>query len=204
MATPAKRKRCEIPAALKSRICRLKEQYPKWTLQKLTEEIRREEGVEIGRSTIGDILRDREKWLAVKEGDRSTRRRQPKFTQLEEALFLWLADMAAHSETITDQMILLKATEFGQELGIRKCAYSKGWLHRFKTRRGISRQWLESRTPNFDLEEASDSHHALQELIASYPLQDVFTINETALFYNLGPGQVLDVKVIINFSHSQV
>jgi len=46
-----------------------------------------------GSSTIGDILREKDKWLSIKENDSSAqfkKKRPPKWPQLEEAMTVWL------------------------------------------------------------------------------------------------------------------
>jgi len=65
---PSKRRRVEITASVKKEIAREKERNPSLTqtdLQRLAES---KFEIKIGRSTIGDILREKQKWLACDDG----------------------------------------------------------------------------------------------------------------------------------------
>lgn len=73
----------------------------------------------ISKSTVGDILRNKDKWLTVTESDANRKRdRGGEWPQLEEALVIWvnLANKANH--TITSVILSEKATQFAQKLNI--------------------------------------------------------------------------------------
>lgn len=82
----------------------------------------------LGKSTIGDIIKEKD----------STRSRNAQHQQLDDALYLWFSDMPAHHAAINDEMLLTKARQLGQQIGVTGFSYSRGYLHRFKSRRGIS------------------------------------------------------------------
>ena len=53
--------------------------------------------IELGKSTIGDILKDKHKWLDKPDDFLDMMHyRLPKNQQLEDALFLWSSDMSSH------------------------------------------------------------------------------------------------------------
>lgn len=67
----------------------------------------------LGKS-IGDIIKEKEKWLAVAaDSEDSTRSRNAQHQQLDDALYLWFSDMSAHHAAINDEMLLTKARQPG-------------------------------------------------------------------------------------------
>ena len=67
MSSPAKkRRRVDISASQKRDVCLYKEQHPKATQAQILVHFSNEWGVSVGRSTISDILRDKVKWLSVR------------------------------------------------------------------------------------------------------------------------------------------
>ena len=55
MAQPAKRRRLEITAGIKKKVCQHKVDHPKATIQDIRQFILTEDALDIGKSTIGDI-----------------------------------------------------------------------------------------------------------------------------------------------------
>nr|CAG8459407.1 1231_t:CDS:2 [Entrophospora candida] len=75
----------------------------------------------IGKSTVGDILNEKEKWLAIAENSTDAnkkRNRGGEWPQLEEALAIWvnLANEANH--TVTGAILSQKSVQFAQKLNI--------------------------------------------------------------------------------------
>ena len=64
-APPAKRHRVEISGSVKHKICQHKLSYPKCTISGLIIYAQKELNIDIGKSTISDILKHREKWLNI-------------------------------------------------------------------------------------------------------------------------------------------
>lgn len=185
-----RRKRVSIPASVKCKVCQLAADHPEWKLTKLGAEILRTEGIDIGRTTLSDILKAKEEWLSVKEGDNTCRKRSPKVKRVEEALFLWLADMTARSTCVNDQMMMMKVAELRRQLKVDDCTFSKGWLQRFKYRRGITNQLLKVESCHQGLSTVSAERSYLQQVMADYKLSDIFTMEETGLLYQIGPKKL--------------
>lgn len=75
----------------------------------------------IGKSTVGDIINEKEKWLAIAENSTDAnkkRNRGGEWPQLEEALAIWvnLANEANH--TVTGAILSQKSMQFAQKLNI--------------------------------------------------------------------------------------
>jgi hypothetical protein len=76
---------------------------------------------EISKSTVGDILKNRDKWLAVTENSTDANKKRDRggeWPQLEEALLIWvnLANEANH--TVTGAILSQKAVQFARRLDI--------------------------------------------------------------------------------------
>lgn len=146
----------------------------------------------LGRSTIGDIIKEKDKWLGVPaDSEGLTKSRNAKHQQLDDALYLWFTDMSAHHAAINDEMLLTKARQLGEQLGITDFSYSRGYLHRFKSRRGIKRKLYEGEADSADMTAVQTGREDLQRVLQDYDPEDIFNLDETGLFYRLGPNYTL-------------
>ena len=93
MEKPAKIKRTEITIAVKKAICQHKRDHAKISQDRLVQFVKDFYSIEVGRSTISDILKNSEKWLSFDSStiteQKSNRITQTKHAELEEALFIW-------------------------------------------------------------------------------------------------------------------
>lgn len=170
------------------------------TQLQLIEQIKQDENIEIGKSTMGDILRYPEKWKSSRTQSPSSsasRQRPPKHAALEEAVYMWMCDMTSRNATLNDEMVIMKAKKLGQELGIQDFEYSSGWLTRFKKRKGIQRRLLEGEARSADPSVVDNGRLDLQESLAEYGWDDIFNMDETGLFFRLGPNQTLASHKVI-------
>lgn len=151
----------------------------------------------LGKSTIGDIIKEKEKWLAVPaDSEDSTRSRNAQHQQLDDALYLWFSDMSAHHAAINDEMLLTKARQLGQQIGVTDFSYSRGYLHRFKSRRGIKRKLYEGEADSADMTAVQSGRQDLQRVLRDYDPEDIYNLDETGLFYRLGPNYTLATKKV--------
>jgi hypothetical protein len=71
--------------------------------------------------------------LKVNDSDASKQKdRSPKFSQLEEALAIWITYALAANRIITNKIILSKAENFAKLLNIKNFYGSDSWLINFK------------------------------------------------------------------------
>ena len=134
---PRKRRRTAIPAETKKAICAEKAQNPKMTQDDLARFASAKFGLSLGRSTVSDILKESDKWIATAAGSQ-TKKRAPKHEQLEEVLFLWFGQARNAHLPLSEKILIEQAQNFGTALGIENFSYSRGWLQGFKARHGIS------------------------------------------------------------------
>ena len=137
-------------------------------------------------------MKNKEKWVGVSVDSKdATRNRNAKHQQLDDALYLWFSDMTAHHAAINDEMLITKAKQLGEQLNITDFSYSRGYLHRFKTRRGIKRKLYEGEADSADMTKVEAGRSELQRVLKGYHPDDIFNLDETGLFYRLGPNYTL-------------
>ena len=193
MSTPtSKRRRVEVSTSAKRDICQYKEDHPKATIADIRQHVMKSMCLDIGKSTVGDILKAKEKWLNISDDSPDLLRyRKPKHQELEDAVFLWFTDMSSHHAAINDEMLITKAKTLGDQLDIKDFSYSRGWLQRFKTRRGIKRKLYHGEADSVDKTVVEEGRTSLQRVFADYDPEDVYNIDETGLFFRLGPNHTL-------------
>ena len=124
------RKLTSLTNIQKKELCKYKRNNP----TKSYEEIGRKFG--IGESTVGDIIKEKEKWLAITESSinaNKKRNRGGEWPQVEEALAIWvnLANEANH--TITGAILSQKTTQFARKLNISDFKSSNKSINFFRT-----------------------------------------------------------------------
>lgn len=127
------RKRTEITIHQKAKICAIKESK-KMSLSELSQIIRRELNLDLGISTLSEILKNKEKWENCESSNTYSRQSSKIHSLLENSLIEWISRMDAINGYVTDEIIITKAKEFGQKLNVDDLQFSKGWLYRFKNR----------------------------------------------------------------------
>jgi len=97
----------------KKELCEFKIANP----TKTNEEIGKEFG--IGKSTVGDILKEKAKWLAVGLNATPVKRdRGSEWPQLENALAIWIDHANQSNYTITGTILCQKAKDYARRLNL--------------------------------------------------------------------------------------
>ena len=189
---PAKRRRTQFSVSEKKEIIAYKTDHPKATQDEIAAHFAKEWGKQVGRSTVSDILRDKEKWSSTpKDSDTMLRQRTGKHENLEQALFLWFNDVRLKNAIVNDDMLIEKAKTFGGQLGVQDFGYSKGWLQKFKKRHIISKHVAHGEADSADPVVVTQGRLQLQEDLTTYDPDDIYNMDETGLFYRLLPNSTL-------------
>lgn len=190
---PAKRRRTQFTIAEKKEIISYKNDHPKSSQDEIASYFTLEWGKTVGRSTVGDILRDKSKYSNIStDSDKSIRNRGGKFEELERALFMWFSDVRSQHVCVTDEMLIEKAKKFGGELNVdNDFQYSVGWLQKFKKRHKIAHHVTHGEADSADPEVVHQGRLQLQQDLAQYEPKDIYNLDETGLFYRLGPNSTL-------------
>src|SRR6185369_2397759 len=128
------KKRVYITAEQKCELCTLKKSKPEPKNLDLANQFG------ISTSQVSDILRESEKWLKIDPSSYQAKLKRPsivQFTEIEEALILWIEKALECNSTITDSIIKQKGMKFAELLNDQDFSGSSGWLSNFKQRYSI-------------------------------------------------------------------
>lgn len=158
----------------------------------------------VDRSTISGILRKKEEILklhanATRSDLKKTRIQAARFPSLEEALYKWFQGLRSQNIPISQDILKTKAIEFynrAKENGVQLSNFeaSNGWLDKFQKRYNISSKSITGESESALLDQVEDGRKRLQELIATFDLENVYNADETGLFFRLGPNRTLATK----------
>lgn len=120
------------------------------------------------------------------------RSRAVTYPELDDALHEWVLQNQAYI-ILSNAIITEKAKTFAKLLNIPEAQlkFSTGWLSRFKKRHGIAKIKLHGEDALADVDAAAVAIPELNRLLAQYHLQDIYNMDETALFYRLEPDTTL-------------
>jgi len=181
------RKRTILSAAQKREICETKEREPNLSNTSLAQRYN------IGKSTVTDILNEKERWLAISRDQGSIKKfRGPKWPQFEKALGLWVDNALNTKQDIDGNILKTKAAFFAERFSIEDFHQSEGWLGGFKKRHGLrqfKKQGEASSAPS--AESIENDRLALQQFLKSYNPEDIWNGDETGLFWKMEPSRVL-------------
>uniref|UniRef100_H3B962 HTH CENPB-type domain-containing protein n=1 Tax=Latimeria chalumnae TaxID=7897 RepID=H3B962_LATCH len=159
--------------------------------------------IEVGTTTMHDILKSSEKWLAVTADSVDTiKSRHCKHPEMEDALFMWFTEVRGRGAAVNDKMLLEKGCVLGERLSVQDFAYSKGWLANFKSRQGINHH-LHGEAASADMTAIVAGHAELQQTLADYSPDNIYNFDETDLFYKLGPSGTLATAPIAGHKKSK-
>jgi len=153
-------------------------------------------GVRVNKSTITRILQSKDKRLTTKIINPETKRHKSvAFPELELALKEFVL-YYQHKTILSDAMLIEKAKLLANGLGVPEGAlqFSSGWLHKFKERNGIRQEKLYREADSADNTAILEALPILHDKCANYPLERIYNMDETGLFYRLEPDRTLATK----------
>ena len=140
-----KRKRSNFTALQNREIVEYKMKNPKETYDSISRVFATKWGTSLGKSTVGDILKEKEKWMVVMEHDlnaKCLRSRPALYVNLEDCVFLWMSQVQSKGAIISDDILLEKAKEFGEKIAVSDDFKYPGWPNRLKKRFGIKQKYI--------------------------------------------------------------
>ncbi|CAB5381779.1 unnamed protein product [Rhizophagus irregularis] len=190
-------KRTTLTEIQKREICtyardnkRTRAQYVDWIEEKWH--------VRVNESTITRILQTTERRLGSETISPNTKRHKPvTYPELELALKEFVLDYQ-HRTVLSDALLIEKAKMIADGLDIPRDAlqFSSGWLHKFKDRNGIRQRKLEGEASSADEAAIANALPLLRERCSNYPLERIYNMDETGLFYRLEPDRTLATKCL--------
>ncbi|CAG8715642.1 34106_t:CDS:2, partial [Racocetra persica] len=94
---------------------------------------------------------------------------------------------------LSDTMMIEKAKLLADKLGVPegKLYFSSGWLQKFKERNGIYQIKLHREADSVDEDVITESLPLLKSKCSEYPLDRIYNMDKTGLFYQLEPDRTL-------------
>ncbi|KAG6550333.1 hypothetical protein Mapa_008296 [Marchantia paleacea] len=193
--------RAQLSIADKQEICKMHEESPLLSHEDILAQFLLKRKLQIGRSTVTKILKEKEKWLAVDcagmadEGRRKRARKSP-FLGLEAALYAWYSQSVQKQSTtksMTDSQLRDRAKQLAREAGIEDFKASDGWLANFKKRHSIKLSNVTHEPQDADQAGINRATSVLQKIIdeLGFQPQDVFNFGETGLYFRAQPVKTL-------------
>ncbi|GBM94269.1 Tigger transposable element-derived protein 6 [Araneus ventricosus] len=108
--------------------------------------------------------------------------RHEKFVDINEAVLEWFKTVREKKISVSGPMIQHKAKELADALGVENFSASNGWLDRFRIRNNITFRLLCREVAHVDPSLCEDWQERLPLLLAGYDDEDIFNMDETALF----------------------
>ena len=155
---------------------RTRSQYADWIEERW--------GLRVDESTITRILQKRDERLNTELVNPSAKRHKPvTVPELELALREFVLNYQ-HQTILSDALLIEKAKSLAIGLGVQDALqFSAGWLQRFKERNGIHLRRVEGEAASADQMAIDDALPFLRDLCAAYPLDRIYNMDETGLFY---------------------
>jgi transposase len=177
----------------KYELCLFADANNKMTRKQYVDWIEQKWGDKVNESTITRILKKKEEILNTQVTNPNVKRHKNlTVPQLELALKEFV--LINQNRAILSEAILIeKAKQIANGLGVEEgtLKYSAGWLHRFKKRNGIQEQKLQGEASSADLNAITEALPMLKNKCDLYPLERIYNMDETGLFYRLEPDRTL-------------
>ena len=184
--TPRKRK--SLTAAQKKEICQKKVSSPFLKQKEIANEYEVSEGM------ISDILKEKDRWLAVDVNSfQADLRREKKipFPTIEEALTIWVDKALQARLVITDNILSTKALGFAFLLKEDRFKGSNGWVDKFKKRHNLKQYTMHGEASSAPLENLGAMREKLRQTLKDFAPENIFNCDETGLFWKMKPSRTI-------------
>ena len=153
----------------------------------------------LSKSTVQGIVQSKDSILEAihnkgSEGKRS-RIRASKFKHLEEALLEWFKNARSRNEQVSGVELKEQVQKVPKKLGVQNFAASNRWLDNFKHRHTIVFRRVQGEAAAINHESLETwKTQVLMNTLAEFAPNDVFNVDETAIFYHLLPNKTMTFK----------
>lgn len=194
VATKNKRKRTFLKADQNKQVILYHEKFPRTSQDDIAAYFTHKFGMIVERRLVSKLVSEKQKWLQATDGTKRSDRKAM-HPDLETALYKWLCSALSNQMILTDEILMSKAAEIGQKIGIDdNFKYSKGWLDNFKKCRNIKQIVLHGEASSVSPEDVEKARELLVEKLEKYQPIDIYNMDESALFYELLPSKTLSIS----------
>jgi|GraSoiStandDraft_52_1057288.scaffolds.fasta_scaffold34078_1 hypothetical protein len=188
--------RVYLSESQKREFCLYARQNDKLTRKEYVNWIERQWGIRVDDSTITRILKKSEEVLnAELTQPNAKRHKSVTVPELELALKEFVL---VYQDTVilTDAILTEKAKQLADGFGIpdETLKFSAGWLQKFKERHGIRLRKLHGESSSVDTITITNALPLLKNICGTYPLERIYNMDETGLFYRLEPDHTLATR----------
>ena len=151
----------------------------------------------IGRSTVGDIYKSKEKYIAAKEKHYNPRAKiivtENEFGSLiDSRVYQWFCGARARNLPVSGDLLKQKARLVADSINSEKpFLASNGWLCRFQKRYQITGRILSGESRSMDQDVVDDWVQQLPEKIVGYEPEDIYNCDESGLYFRGLPNRSL-------------
>ncbi|GMF27173.1 unnamed protein product [Phytophthora lilii] len=133
----------------------------------------------IGVSTVGKIVNQP---LDATPNGNIKKKRKPQHASIEPQLLDFVHNQEEHG-LLSDDVLQAKANQLvGEEV------VTLSWIQRFKARHGVSLHIMHGEAGSVDTANLGQQRTVLMELLDQYNPHDIFSMDETALFFRMMPS----------------
>ena len=173
---------------LKKEIISYSESNPKQSHREISDYFKLHKSITVPKSTIGHYIRNKEKILESAETGINWKR-DSMIQQIEEDLTDWIRKAESDNVPMNTEVIRIKALEISLSYGYNRCKFSNGWFQGFKKRHNIGMVKCYGDSKRVDLSEYKDAVDLIKAEIKKYHPNDIYNLDESALFYQLIPSK---------------
>ena len=192
MASTTSKKRNDLTLKLKYEVIKAAEREPGISSRTLAKSF------DCGKTQIQTILKNKDHIKELYESNASDnlkqfrkRSRKSEYSEINDALYKWF-QLASSKNIHPDGKILMeKAIEIAQRLGIDEFKASNGWLTRWKERYNVKQRVISGESGADTVESWLER---LPSVIEGYEARDIWNCDETGLFWKALPDKGLAEK----------
>jgi len=151
-----------------------------------------------GKTQVYDAIKNKEKimdeWVNSKNSGKSKRLKTPSFEQIDQKLYEWFISVRSKNLPISGPILQTEAMKLAEKMNVKDFKASNGWLEKFKKRHDIVWKQVSGEATDVDQETVEEWKRKISRLIAGYEAKDVYSADETGLFFRDIPTKSQVVK----------
>ena len=186
------KRRNDLSLKMKYEVIKSYEREPTIGSRKLAETFK------CGRTQIQTIVKNKETIKAMYESNASDklsqyrkRTRNSEYADINEALYKWY-QLATSRNIFPDGKILMeKATDIANKLGVDTFKASNGWLTRWKQRHNIKQRTVSGESGDVSSETVESWLERVPSIVEGYEARDIWNTDETGCFWRALPDKGL-------------